>query len=384
MAYVDPIPKPIQMVKPNAKPNPRNMRVRGGKSNASNRASAAARSDRQVTQYVSVPVASTTIVARKAEPFFASRRNGDVCITHREYFADIGSTDAFTNAQFTINPGNSTVFPWLSGLARNYESYVFRRLSFQYRTGQTTASSGRIGMFVDFDCADPAPLSKAQAYSNRNCVDGPVWHDLRYQANREDLNKRKSYYVSHSVAPALIGTIAENLADVGILNVFTSMDSVPNASSGELFVEYEVELLTPSQPDDILAAHVLLDSTQGVSSTTPAGTTLAGFQSATTKGSDPLLTWVGPTQLAFVEDFIGTMIFEYTGTGITAFPTYAGATTSVTVTPEENSYLAAAATTAIQIIQVIALAGELISFIGLTATSLSDVALRCYSNSRGL
>ena len=48
---------------------------------------------------------------------------GRVIVNHREYIQDINSTVSFTNLPFDINPGLPETFPWLAGIAKNYEQW---------------------------------------------------------------------------------------------------------------------------------------------------------------------------------------------------------------------------------------------------------------------
>jgi len=333
---------------------------------------------------VRAPVAVTTLVKRAARPSYRSGGNGDITISHREYFADIASTNVFTNNQFIVNPGNATVFPWLSVIATQYESYLFDKLNFQYRTAQTTNSPGRVGMYVDYDSSDNPPANKAMAYANKNCCDGPVWHDIEFRSDRSDLHKRKSYYCNAgSVEATAPGNIAENLSDVGRLNVFTSGDSAPNSFSGELWVEYTVRLMTPSAQSPLVEQNIPLTTTEGVSSTTPFGTAASLFNGVVTDGSDDIVGWASATALNFLRPFFGQMILEYIGTGISAqIPSVGGTGTTLTTCSQEQGV--GNGTVVTQIYNIAAIAGQYFTAIGLTATTLTDFRIRLYATKPNL
>jgi len=271
------------------------------------------------------------------------------------------------------------MFPWLSQLATCYESYIFQRLRFQYRTAQSTGSPGRIGMVVDYDCTDLPPANKAQAYACRGAADGPVWHDLEFRAEPEDLRKQKSYYVA-PFPGAIGGTMSENLSDVGILNVFTSMDSTPNLASGELWVEYTVKLMTPTLGQVVVEENILLPT---VTLGNPLTSSQASFDAGISQGSDHIVEWASSTAITFLRNFTGQLILEYFGTSISALPAVAGgAGTTITVNDQEASVNNGGS--AVQIYDVTAVAGQFFTVVGIAAATLTSMRIRLFGNKTGL
>lgn len=58
-------------------------------------------------------------------------------ITHREYIADIVTgpdAGSFSYVTYSINPGSTNLFPWLSNIAQNFESYKMLGLVFEYKS----------------------------------------------------------------------------------------------------------------------------------------------------------------------------------------------------------------------------------------------------------
>jgi hypothetical protein len=79
-------------------------------------------------------------------------------ITHREFVADITGSTTFANTAYLLNPGNATLFPWLSTLALNFEQYEWLGLAFEFRsTCAFTSATGNLGavvMATDYDVLD--------------------------------------------------------------------------------------------------------------------------------------------------------------------------------------------------------------------------------------
>jgi len=225
------------------------------------------------------------------------------------------------------------MFPWLSTIAQNYERYKFQMLKFHFRTGAPTSTPGNIGMYVDYDATDPAPTSKLVAYANRNYSDGPIWANSTFVATREDLDRLPSYYVFDGNTTEIDHAL--DLSDLGVLNVITSMDSSPNLS-GELFVEYEVRLMTPS-PRPAPAAVTRLQTEDVVVTTTdpvsPFGADGFEFNSGISPLSDNIITWASGLAIQFATDFYGTLVLHLSGSSVTAGDNfYSGGGTGTTVT----------------------------------------------------
>ena len=50
-----------------------------------------------------------------------------------EFIENINSSIEFRVRSLSVNPGQSTAFPWLSSMAKNFEKYRFEFLEFYYR-----------------------------------------------------------------------------------------------------------------------------------------------------------------------------------------------------------------------------------------------------------
>jgi hypothetical protein len=194
---------------------------------------------KQNEQKVSAPINKGRVV-RQNKPRTTPMPNGDILVRHREFVVDASSAAAFTAVQLELNPGLPGSFPWLSTLARSYESYRFDKLSIMFETSSPTTSSGKQLLAIDYDSSDAAPTTKQQAMAYRSSVSCPVWSDCEHISLPEDLNKRKSYFVR-------AGDLAANqdvkLYDVG--NLFICSQGGAGVTSGEIYIDYEVRLMTP-------------------------------------------------------------------------------------------------------------------------------------------
>jgi len=318
------------------------------------------------------PVAQQRTI-RTFRPSVTTSRNGDCRIVHREYIQDILSpvqSAAFQiAAKLAINPGQASTYPWLSKIAQNFESYKFRKLRFDYETEQATSQTGSAIMAVDYDASDPSPVSKQQMMAYRNSVRSAVWSPSQHVSALPDLSKKNQYYVRPGPQPA--GTDIKEY-DVG--NFFFGIQSslVAGTSFGELYVEYDVDLITPVY--EIVSGDAESDSSVGTTGQTgahPFGTTQGPTQVET---GQPLTTFtnVGAGTFTFNRAFTGLLVLEYVGTVISAVAATTGTATQVQLgaSADVGQLLAT------QVVSVVATQGQTVIVGALTATTVSSAIAR--------
>jgi len=254
------------------------------------------------------PTARTKVVTT-ARANVKSMPNGDIHVRHREYLFDIDNAVATFNLTTTpINPGIAASFPWLSKIARNYESYRFNRLVFCYETESPSTTAGTVMLAVDYDSSDIAPASKQQLMAYRNSVRSAPWNPCDHRSASEDLNKRKSYFVRSAAIP---NNTDQKLYDVG--NLFVATQGVGVLTVGEIYVEYDILLMTPEYTaNDIVGGSTVGGGT--MTAANPLGSVPvpdsanAGFTTST--NSNITFTQLG--------DYVLT--YSFVGTNITAAP----------------------------------------------------------------
>jgi len=187
----------------------------------------------------SAPVATSRRITTRKPKMRANATSAT--ISHREFVGDIAGSIAFEGSTFALNPGNGSVFPWLSSIALNYESYVFKDLHFHYETSVSTTTAGTVMLAVDYDASDRAPLTKQHLMAYAQAQRSAPWQECAFNCRSGDLTKfAKERYVRDSSPPA--GDI--KTYDVGNLFLATQ-GNVSGAIIGELYVSYTVELRTP-------------------------------------------------------------------------------------------------------------------------------------------
>jgi len=287
------------------------------------------------------PSASSAIMITQKPSLSSSMVSGDaaVRIKHREFVQDVSGSIAFAVSQLSVNPGDPTTFPWLSTIASNYESYLFRTLAFEYETFSPTTTSGTVMLAIDYDAADAPPADKVDFMTYHGAVRSAAWQECCYSADRQDLEKfGKKRYVR-------TGGLAANLDiktyDVG--NLFVAAQGMAGASTvGELYVVYDVELETPQRVPNFTVGNSARVQAAASSLANP-------FAGGTVTGGLPIV--VHPSFLVFNQVGQYYLTFNSVGTTFNANPNIAASTAAVTLV--DGNEINAAATDAISMYTVV-------------------------------
>lgn len=184
------------------------------------------------------PVAQTEIIRNKGVL-------RELRIAHREFVTDIVQPEsAGIVSVYQVNPGLESFFPWLSQIAQRFESFYFHSLKIHYVPAVSTATSGTIALIPDYDSADDnSASSKGELLSFEDSVRGAWWSSFTMKSTPRNLRKIKTQYVRG--AP-LAANLDIKMYDPLQLIIHASSDAaMADKVGGELWVEYDIQLITP-------------------------------------------------------------------------------------------------------------------------------------------
>lgn len=141
-----------------------------------------------------------------------------------------------------LNPACSAVFPWLSGVAINFERYRFGSLKFRFMSAQATTAAGRVYAGVDLDYDDPVPTSARSVMTNRYAKEAPLWESFEMSIPGKDLMREMPY--KYITASTRTNFVEPRTAYAGFL-CFGGNHSLGSDALWDLWVEYDVELNLP-------------------------------------------------------------------------------------------------------------------------------------------
>lgn len=193
--------------------------------------------------YRSAPAAQSRTLVTKIPNVV--RKPTSVRMVHREYFATVGTTGglgAFETTTYMLQPGNASVFPWLSTQAAAWERYKFHRLSVEYVPRCATSQPGSLILSPDYDAADDAPVSEPAACSYADAVSCVPWSPAVLRCNPQSmLGGMTTKFVR-------VGVLKNNLdiKTYDSASLFVCADVASAAATwGKLWVDYDVEFFTP-------------------------------------------------------------------------------------------------------------------------------------------
>lgn len=208
--------------------------------------------------YTSTGLTAHNTLIRNAVPATISFSDRTIRIAHREYICDVlagASHPTFNSRQFVVNANYTSTFPYLSGIATQFEKYRFRGLVFEYVSTTTPyasagASVGTVVMACQFNTASPDFQTKTQMENVENAISIRMDQNALYGVECKD-QVQNWYYTRHIGAAANAATNVSNIYDLCDFSIATVGGNAASAGNqvGELWVTYDVELTGPRLPD---------------------------------------------------------------------------------------------------------------------------------------
>jgi hypothetical protein len=171
-----------------------------------------------------------------------------VRVQHREYIGDIPTGVGLGQLiSLRISPNNTTLFPWLYTISRNFEQWMPMGIVFEFVSTAGNAFSGGAANLGDVNMATlydirAEPLNTKSEilnhfYSTSAATSQNLMHAIECSPGDTPVSPR---YITHNtVAPG-----DARLSDLGILYIL-SQGSQSEYTAGQLWVTYDIVLLKP-------------------------------------------------------------------------------------------------------------------------------------------
>jgi len=192
------------------------------------------------------PVRSNTILAQPV-PRVNSSQDVGVTYSHCEFLGDVTGSEDWELTQFHVNPGLPEVFPWLSGVASNFQKYKITGLVFYIRSTSSVAiaSDTNLGLGTvlggfQTNVYDKAPASKLEFLSLSGARSGKPSEDHIFPMECD-----RSKNVFSTLLVRTVG-VQDDLAkyDHAVFNLAT-VGFPGSYYLGELWVSYQLTLMAP-------------------------------------------------------------------------------------------------------------------------------------------
>jgi hypothetical protein len=173
-----------------------------------------------------------------------------IVVRHKEFICEvIGNTAFNVQAQYPINPGLSTTFPWLAGIAGQYSEYRVRGMVYQYvPTSGNTASGtnpalGSVMLQTSYRASEAVATSKVEMlneyWASENKPSEAFCHPIECDPKENPFNVQ---YVRINAVPSGDSVL---MYDLGKTTLAVSGQQATGNVLGDLWVTYEIELRKP-------------------------------------------------------------------------------------------------------------------------------------------
>lgn len=233
---------------------------------------------KHITGFGDYSIGINSLMTGAMNPPEIKNKSGDcVCLRHREYIQDIvGSTSAFNlQVALDLNPGLVTSFPWLAGVAENFEEYRITGMIFEFKTlcsdYATGSALGYVAMATQYNSilpnfADKKTLENYE-FANSSKPSESFIHPIEC---KRSMNTLDHLYVRTGSVPT---GADQRLYDLGVFQL--AVGGNPNSNTiGELWCTFEIELYKPklvtAVGTELLTDHWV--ATAALGNSTPLGT----------------------------------------------------------------------------------------------------------------
>lgn len=168
-------------------------------------------------------------------------KNG-IRIVEREFIGDIvssGTIAAFKNDSFTLNPADSTTFPWLSQLAKLFDQWepngiVFEFISSSSEFNGNSQALGTVIMATEYDTEDPKYGTKQEMEASEHACSTKPSNNLVAGVECDPGQRPMKIMYINPVATD------PRFSELGKFQIATTGISTPAAVLGELWISYDI------------------------------------------------------------------------------------------------------------------------------------------------
>lgn len=209
---------------------------------------------KSITGFGDYTVNQNSLIAEAGAPPLVTNIAKDkiFIVRHREYLSDVISSatpGAFKLENYFINPGVKSTFPWLSGVASNFEHYQLRGCLFEFRTmsadalNSTNTALGQVVMATQYNSSLPNFVNKYEMenyeYGQSVKPSESCTHPIECARSESVLG---DLYIRPGAVPA---DDDQRLYDFGNFQIASNGVQGASVNLGELWVTYEVALYKP-------------------------------------------------------------------------------------------------------------------------------------------
>jgi hypothetical protein len=221
-----------------------------------------AESDTPAVNSLVTPISSASV------PMMHANVEGTVRITRREFIGHIDIKDAPIDYNYKIQPANTTMFPWLSGISRSWQQYQFLGLAVEFvpTSGMAIGSSaqgpalGQVACAFKYNVAEPANLWPATSLQGMLNMQGsvscsPAACSTCYMECDPSISNQPVRWVETEIPPTPGGFYSlQNYVAAEFLVRTEGAVSGNAFQAGQLWVTYDINLYNPRPVQPLIIA----------------------------------------------------------------------------------------------------------------------------------
>jgi len=254
------------------------------------------------------------------------KSNQSIVVRHREFVTTINSATTFTvQSSYDINPGNATLFPWLSGVASRFQEYRIKGMVYHYvptsgaAVSSTNAALGSVMLQTSYRASDSPPTNKIELLNEYNSNESVPCEAFCHPIECDP--KENPFNIQYVRTVDTATTEDKLLYDLGTTNIAVQGCQTDGNPIGDLWVTYEIELKKPIVSSNIVTRY----ATYAASIVSPTSiANLFDGGTLTTNGSLPM-TLLGNT-IFFPKGRVGS--YQITIQLLGSFTSYTWPTTT--------------------------------------------------------
>lgn len=205
-----------------------------------------------LTSNRTLPVRTTRAPVSTGQVVKSSAPLQSIRFRHREFITDVVTLAVPVSWEYTqsiaINPGLESSCPWLARLGVAFEKYRFHDLRFHYVPTCPSTFSGYVLMAPDYDSKDDnSLLTKGDLLAFGDSGRASIWQSFTVHCTHKNYAHPVERYLRHN---AITGAHDIKTYDVCNLEVRVGGTGQVSYSVGEIWIEYDVELITPQLNHD--------------------------------------------------------------------------------------------------------------------------------------
>lgn len=193
-------------------------------------------------------VEENTLLSGNGVPSMHDSGTRSMRVKHREFLGDITGSTAFTTRSYTIQPGSSQSFPWLSRMAELFQSYRIHGMVYTFNSTSADALNsvntalGTVIMSTQYNVSLPPFTSKAEMEQYEYTVAGRPSRNLTHIIECDP----KLQVMDHLFCRSGTLPVGQDYQfyDWGTFQ-FATVGMQAAATIGELWVSYDIEFFKP-------------------------------------------------------------------------------------------------------------------------------------------